>query len=118
MKKRDISKNISRIRLPSGLISEDPVDIKAHIRNFHKTLYSRVTTDESALDYLLTDVTKLGSDDAKDLDSPLFLEELDLAVKQLGKDKTPGLDGLTSEFFSSFWPSGKCELQNILVNFV
>ena len=89
-KSNSLSKNISRVRLTSGLISEDPVDIKAHIRNFYKTLYSRATTDESALDYLLTDVTK-HSDDAEDLDSPLLLEELDLAVKQLGKDKTPGL---------------------------
>ena len=78
------------------------------------TLYSRVPTDKSALDYLLADIIKLDSDDAKDLDSPLSLEEFDLAVRQLGKDKAPGLDGLTSDFFLSFWPILKDNFRSVL----
>ena len=113
-KSNSLSTNIPHVRLPSGLVSENPDDIKTHIRNFYKTLYSRIPTDESALDYLLTDINKIDSDEAEDLDSILSLEELDLAVGQLGKDKTPGLDGLTSEFCSSFWPLLKDGLFSVL----
>ena len=40
--------------------------------------------------------------------------ELDAVVKQLGKNKTPGLDGLTSEFFLSFWSLFKSDLLEVL----
>ena len=52
----------------------------------------------------LIDLAKLDSVDLEDVDFPPSIEELDAAVMQLGKNKTPGLDGLTSEFFQSFWP--------------
>ena len=35
------SKNIARIRLPCGDITEDPDKIKTHVRNFYKDRYSR-----------------------------------------------------------------------------
>ena len=54
--------------------------------------------------------TKLDPVDAEDLDAPLRPEELDVAIKQHGKNKTPGIDGLTFEFFSSFWPLFKNDL--------
>ena len=103
-KSNSYSKNISQIRLESGLTSDNPSDIKTHIHHFYKTLYSRVPTDESTLDELFNNLNKLEISDSEDLDRLLSQDELDLAVKQLGKNKTLGLDGLTSEFFLYFWP--------------
>lgn len=37
------------------------------------------------------------------MDEDLKLEELDKAIKQMAKDKSPGLDGLTTEFYVFFW---------------
>ena len=98
------SKTLSCIRLPDGTVTENPEEIRKHCRNFYKQLYSHVPTDEGALGSLLYNLTKLDPRDAEDLDAPLRLEELDFAVKQLGKNKTPGFDGLTSEFYTFFWP--------------
>ena len=47
------SKSLSCLRLPSGLLTEEPEKIKSHCRNFYKNLYSRAPTDESALGPLL-----------------------------------------------------------------
>ena len=103
-KNNSLSKTIAKIKLSSGVITENPAQIKQHIHNFYQNLYSRPHTDESALGQLLDDIPKLDPFDSENLDLPPTLDELNVAVKQLGKNKTPGLDGLTSEFFQFFWP--------------
>ena len=113
-KNNSISKSINKIRLPSGLISEDPAEIKTHIHTFYQDLYSRVPTDESAFNLITEDLDRLEPQDAEDLDSPLSLGELDLAVEQLGINKSPGLDGLSSEFFQCFWPLLKNDLLSVI----
>ena len=103
-KSNSLSKTISRIRLSCGCISEDPSEIKKHVRDFYETLYSENPSDKNALNNLSANVVTLDPSLSEDLDIPLTIEELDLAVKQLGKNKSPGLDGLTSEFYQVFWP--------------
>ena len=50
-----------------------------------------------------------------DLERPLSLEEfIDTAVGQLGKDKTPGLDGFSGKFYQTFWPILKNDLLSVL----
>ena len=108
------SKSLSSIRLSSGDLTDDPAQIKKHVRDFYQNLYSRPQTDEGALDYILNDLPSLDSVDSEDLDVPPSQAELDNAVKQLGKNKTPGLDGLTSEFFQSFWPLFKDDFLSVI----
>ena len=38
------------------------------------------------------------------LDSPISKEEIDIALKQLKNNKSPGIDGYSAEFFKRFWP--------------
>ena len=38
-----------------------------------------------------------------DLESPLSLDELSVALKSLNGGKSPGLDGLPAEFFKKLW---------------
>ena len=40
-------------------------------------------------------LSRLDHLEAEDLERPLSLDELDVAVGQLGKDKSPGLDDLS-----------------------
>lgn len=37
------------------------------------------------------------------MDSPLSFGELSQAVQEMSSGKSPGLDGLSGEFFKSFW---------------
>ena len=95
------SKTISRIRLDSGEITQNISLIKNHVSKFYKNLYSKVSTDKGARENILKDLSRLDPPEAQDLERPLLLEELDTAVGQLGKDKTPGLDGLSGEFYQT-----------------
>ena len=38
-----------------------------------------------------------------DLEAPISLQELEGALKKMGKRKAPGIDGLPVEFYSEFW---------------
>ena len=44
---------------------------------------------------------------------PLNIEEFDIAVSQLSKNKTPGLDGLSSEFYQTFWPMIRSDMFSV-----
>ncbi len=108
------SKTKTNVQLPSGRVTDDPDEIKSHVRNFYRTLYTKVSTDESARDTLLSDLPSLDPVDSEDLDDQLLPEELDLAAKQLSNNKAPGLDGLSCEFYQCFWPLLKNDLLSVL----
>ena len=49
-----------------------------------------------------TDI-RITDDQRQELDRPLTIDEIYVALKGLAKNKTPGCDGLTVEFFVHFW---------------
>lgn len=67
--------------------------------SFYEELYSAEPCDSEARDYFLTGTPKLNEDEKTLLEKPLSLEELSEAAKQQSVGQTPGLDGLTSEFY-------------------
>ena len=46
---------------------------------------------------------KISTDDRRKLDAPITQKELDDALRQLHDNKSPGLDGITAEFYKHFW---------------
>ena len=115
-KTNSLSKKMSHIRISSGHISEEPREIRNHVRDFYSTLYSRTPTDESAINSLSENIKTLDPSLSEDLDNPITREELDNAVKKLSRNKSPGLDGLTSEFFQMFWPMLKNDFYEVLTS--
>ena len=77
-------------------------DILQEQHRFYKELY----TADTSISFQLTNDSdlKIMQCDKDMLDKPISLEELSNAVRSLKKSKTPGLDGLTSEFYQYFWP--------------
>ena len=113
-KSNSSSKSMSRVRLSSGNITEKPSDIKAHVHDFYENLYKRVPTDENCFKTISSNLPRLSHEESMNLDSPFTLEEVKNAVMQLGRNKSPGLDGLSSEFYQFFWPTLKNDLLSVL----
>ena len=113
-KSHTLSKCISKIRLPSGDLTDDPAEIKKHVHNFYKCLYDHAETNKLAQEEIVSNLAKLDSKDSELLDAHPTLEEICDAVKSLGKNKTPGLDGLTAEFFQLFWPLFKTDFLSVI----
>ena len=82
-KSSPMGKHLSKIRLPSGTITDNPSEINSHVHNFYESLYRRVDTEEGAGERLLQNIPTLDPCDAEDCDRLFTLEELDVAVTQL-----------------------------------
>ena len=77
--------------------------MKAHV-DFCANLFSRDVVDESIQLDLLSNVSRCLSDaDRAFCEGDLVLAEAMAAVSGMANNKSPGLDGLSSEFYKKFW---------------
>ena len=80
-----------------GLLSE--------IHAFYTDLYSAETCDKNAQNEFLCDaMPRLTEEESMLCEGALTEEELRKALFSLENDKSPGIDGLTANFYKCFWP--------------
>ena len=71
----------------------------------YKSLYSASVTDPSSQKALLRNIKYTLSELQKqNLDAPITADELEIAVRHMNKEKSPGINGLPAEFYQRFWP--------------
>ena len=71
---------------------------------FYTKLFKKSTINTAKQNKLLKKISKkLSLNDRHSLDRLLTLEELEKAVMSLANGKSPGPDGITSEFYKKFW---------------
>ena len=71
---------------------------------FYTLLYSEEPVDSEIHNFLFSQVTsRLLQPESASCEGRLSLEELTEALSISNKNKTPGPDGLITEFYSSFW---------------
>ena len=83
----------------------DPHDLLRETRNFYSNLYSAESCDESARSLFLdVEFPKL-TEEARDIcDARLTEEELRVALFSMENNKSPGVDGPSTNFYKHFWP--------------
>ena len=86
----------------------DQKQILMEIKNFYKELYS--TQFNSSISYesqrdkaCFDHFTKFQSESSNEMETQLTLDELTKSLKQFSNNKTPGSDGLSKEFYETFW---------------
>lgn len=97
--------HISALLDQSGVLHTDTVAILKIMEGYYFDLYSPKTTASSSdIEQFLEGVSlpTLTSAQRTSLDSPVKLEELQIAVASLSNNKAPGLDGLPNELFKKF----------------
>ena len=90
----------------------DPVAILEEQKNFYKSLYSSQIDPEIGFGlqqkFLSSDhIPKLSLNEQITLDEELTMIELSKSLKNLANNKSPGPDGLTTNFYKCFWPDIK-----------
>lgn len=100
-------------------IASSSANLAKVCNSFYSKLYACPVQNEQRhehVDELLSYVPKKFSPTAQRmLEAPLTSEELTKAVQALAKGKSPGPDGLTAEFFQSYW-SFMCDNFTRMVN--
>lgn len=71
--------------------------------NFYEELYNSQPCEPEATEELLNGLPQLSESERNKLEEPLSLRELSAVPQQLSNGKSLGLDGLTSEFYKTFW---------------
>ena len=104
--KRQSSNVIDQVQDTDGNILNNDCDILKELQRFYESLFkSKMIETTDIKTYLSTvNFTKILSVTEKiKLNNPIKKSELDKAVEKLKCGKSPGLDGLTPEFFKHFW---------------
>lgn len=100
---RGKSNSIQKLSI-NDVITDDPKKIANYCATFYRSLYkSQYNVTEA--DNFFTHLTepKLITEDQRSIcDSPLTPDEVLFAIKHLKLNKSPGVDGLTSEFYITF----------------
>ena len=100
-KNRSGSRNMTVLKNDQG---EEMTDIKTILkeqRKFYETLYTK--DDSISFTYKNDTNVKVSDDDNKDLEAEFTMKELRAAVKSCKRNKSPGCDGLTAEFYIVFF---------------
>lgn len=104
IKKMQTERAINSIVTSSGNITTDPMAINNSFREFYEQLYSSECDDSVEQDIFFDQFQyqTLTEDAKKDLDRDLTKEEISKAIQDISSGKTPGPDGLPTEFYKTF----------------
>jgi len=79
-------------------------EIRKEIYAFYRNLYETTHTDQNILTHFLTPLLpKLDNGQKQTLRQPITQQELLLSIKEAEKGKSPGLDGLSVEFYATYF---------------
>lgn len=90
----------------NGITMEDQKLVQDEISLFYGNIY-KSKLNKSDCDFLFEkideNIKKLDVEDKHILEEELTIIEIETALKQMKNGKSPGIDGLTSEFLKHFW---------------
>ena len=98
------NRQIKEIKDADGHTHTDPHKISDSFKKFYKNLYTQEETCPTTQDRFLQYAKPLNDTDRTDLETPFTLDDLKNALSQMKLNKTPGPDGLTTEFYQHFFP--------------
>ena len=101
-KKRAESKLITRLNI-KGKITTDQNEILKEEKSYYEKLYSKHDLKQSSYNFFDNNVEKLDEVEQKICEGLLTEQECAAALKEMKNQKSPGSDGLTTEFYTIFW---------------
>ncbi len=103
-KKNGQKKLIHALRSENGVLLTSPVDIRKRAAQFYKDLY-KSEVSEVKYDHLFFffNLPQIAEDVNNEISKSLSLKEIEEALKKMANGKTPGIDGITVEFYKAFW---------------
>lgn len=108
LKAKQARESIYKLRLEDGTVIENEEDILLEVFRFYSTLYRsnlEVTNNyldrQNVLKLIQKTITEEYNESMLELPSE---DEIKRMVRDLPKEKSPGIDGVTAEVLQQFWP--------------
>lgn len=106
-------KSINRLRLKNDIITTNPKNILREMKQFYENLYSANNlADHGNYFEKLEKPVNIPPIDLSKMEKEITEPEILKIVKSLPNNKTPGEDGLPSEFYKVFW----LDIKDLLIN--
>lgn len=106
-KSRQNKKVILKLKDDNGNIVSNQSEILKIERSFYAKLYAEENnkSPDEMVEYISNTNTKhkLTKDESRNCDGYITLEELTSAVNNIKPNKSPGMDGLSANFYKTFW---------------
>ncbi|CAM2118842.1 unnamed protein product [Caretta caretta] len=102
-KMRGDKKHVTCLLAEDGSPFTEPVEMCGRAQAFYASLFSPDPTDPSACRVLWEELPTVSVSDRDRLELPLTLAEFSEALLRMPTNKSPGMDGLTVEFYRVFW---------------
>ena len=108
VKKNFEKKHISKLERQDGNLTSDPKEILKEGATYYRNLYTtnksiNLNNKKFEKFFKIGQEMKLSDTDKDSLEDQLATSECKKALQQLAVGKTPGIEGLTSDFYRAFW---------------
>ena len=108
-----IDKTIKKLELPDGTITNDQCKILEEVKNYYAKLFGE-NEQKPRKNIDLIDVSNVNKFPCLNFGDEITLSELSTALKNMKCNKTPGIDGISSEFLKVFWSKMKYFIKNAI----
>ncbi|CAM2098156.1 unnamed protein product [Caretta caretta] len=102
-KMRGAKKHVTCLLAEDGTPLTEPVEMCGRAPDFYASLFSPDQIDPGACRVLWEQLPTVSASDRDQLELPLTLAEFSEALRRMPTNKSPGMDGLTVEFYRMFW---------------
>ena len=106
--KNRVNKNISEIKLNDNHTITKQEEILTALHDFYQDLYRKLPENPTNLADPILDPVTLTPEEKAQLELPITKVELDLALKSMKNNKSPGMDGYSPEFLKKIWDQLGC----------
>ena len=107
-------KNIDKLKIDDNTFIYDQFAILDKQKQFYESIYQSRENDnnnsQESVFFKAENITPLSLDDQLLCDGPITDAECINAINGFTKDKTPGTDGFSAEFYKFFWPELRAEM--------
>ena len=104
IKNKRENNQINKMRNENGEITTDNTEVQRLIRDYYQQLYVNKMDNLKEMDKFLEkcNFPKLNQEEIENLNRPITSTEIDIVIRNLLTNKSPGPDGFTAEFYQKF----------------